>query len=682
MLALASALASFVFALPAAVQAPQFELQLVRADAGPVAGAQVRWFEGEAPRDDLGAFEAAALASGKLALADERGRVVIAGERERLNIAASLPGWWGYMYSDGAGSVVIDGERRRLKIAGNPRGNEWSDVQRYVQRYAWLRDSSGHAAQHREDSSSLSLVLHADRELDFHVVDREGVGVAGVPVLLRSSMNAGVRSLRAVSGVNGRGAFRHASAWWAAESESSRRVEPFGGADEEGESDTNAPRTMPLFVVSTNDWPTLEVESLPHSSRRRIELGKELPSEPVVVSASDLTEVVLSVRTAADVAPLDGGWVTDPDDWTRFPLVAPVGGIAGVSQARLWVHADSAPIALYARRNSTSAEYPFSIWRPAVLAARAEVVVGRDHRTLRARPLIDGRVRPHTEFTLVWEHPGDHGYYRPRIARVTSDASGDLLLDIELSREPERLLVVYRAAASRDLVGLVASDAGQDNSAEIALAPRNEFILALADDRGTPLADAQANVWIGDEYVTAEPNHDEPTWRNAVASRSVDEYGRTRVTRTDWSYVDLLGSWGGNLSVSADGYATAESHFDAQTKHLRLVLPREARVSGRIRSANPDKLSQLDVLLLRREEGVPEKHAPGFVADCGRDGSFEFSGLRSAGDQSVVPLRPTESYTLSVRRVVSGARPVELTRREGLLVGPGETLDVGEIVID
>jgi hypothetical protein len=35
-----------------------------------------------------------------------------------------------------------------------------------------------------------------------------------------------------------------------------------------------------------------------------------------------------------------------------------------------------------------------------------------------------------------------------------------------------------------------------------------------------------------------------------------------------------------------------------------------------------------------------------------------------------------------VRRVVSGARPVELTRREGLLVGPGETLDVGEIVID
>lgn len=49
------ALAPFALAVPAAVQAPQFELQLVRADAGPVAGAQVRWFEGEAPHDDLGA---------------------------------------------------------------------------------------------------------------------------------------------------------------------------------------------------------------------------------------------------------------------------------------------------------------------------------------------------------------------------------------------------------------------------------------------------------------------------------------------------------------------------------------------------------------------------------------------------------------------------------------------------
>jgi len=77
------ALASFAFALPTAVQAPQFELQLVRADAGPLADAQVRWFEGEAPRDDLGAFEAAAVASGKRALPSTARRPTYARNEQR-----------------------------------------------------------------------------------------------------------------------------------------------------------------------------------------------------------------------------------------------------------------------------------------------------------------------------------------------------------------------------------------------------------------------------------------------------------------------------------------------------------------------------------------------------------------------------------------------------------------------
>ncbi|MBL8802805.1 MAG: hypothetical protein JNN27_12455 [Planctomycetes bacterium] len=626
----------------------------------------MRWFEGEAPRDDLGAFEAAAVASGKLALADERGRVVIEGARERVNVAASLPGWWGYMYFDGAGSVVIDGERRRLKIAGNPRGNEWSDVQLY----AWPRVSSGHAAQHREDSSSLSLVLHADQELDFHVVDREGIGVPGVPVLLWSPMNAGARSLHAVSGVDGNGAFRHASAWWEAETAFSRFIDAHNEARQAPDRDKTKPMIEIAYGGHSGGWPRLEVESLPHSSRRRIELGKELPRERVVVSASDLTEVVLSVRTIADVAPLDGGWVADPDDRTRFPLEM----VAGVSQARLWVHADSAPTALYARRNSSSAEYPFSIWRPAVLAGRADAVVGRDHRTLRVRPLIDGGVRPHTEFTLVWEHAvGPGPEYRPWVAEVTSDAYGHVLVDIKRTIEPERLLVVSRSTASPDLVGLVETDEWKRDFAEVALVPRWEVTLQLRDDLGTPLAGKHAKVMVGNEPVDPVPNRCEVSWRVAFPSdlqHATDKDGCMKVSRSNWSYVNMFGSWGRPLTVSVDGHATAELEFDANAKSATLVLPRAATMRGYVRTADPDKVAGLNLLLLRRESDVPEAKSPGVTLGCSCDGRFEFEALRPA------------EYTLIVRRVVSGARPVEITRRNKLVLMPGEVLDLGEIVID
>jgi hypothetical protein len=425
-------------------------------------------------------------------------------------------------------------------------------------------------------------------------------------------------------------------------------------------------------VVLAGDLPTLEVESLPHSSRRRIELGKELPSEPVVVSASDLTEVVLSVRTAADVAPLDGGWVTDPDDWTRFPLVAPVGGIAGVTQARLWVHADSAPIALYARRNSSSAEYPFSIWRPAAMAGRAEAVVGRDHRTLRVRPLIDGSVRPRTEFRLVHSDQGSGWHsFASWASTVSSDANGDILFDVRSAPDLKSFAVVHTSATTGDRVGVVHGTPPIDGAIELLLLPRNQIELTMVDDLGVPLPRARTQVSIKRAAVDGLPHcavgmpirpvpedlgHELEARTGLVVSRSNRDY--------------LEGPWSGLLSVSVDGHASAEVEFDANTKSATLVLPRFATILGYVRTADPDKVAGLNLLLLRRERHVPESESPGVSLGCSCDGRFEFEALRPA------------EYTLIVRRVVSGARPVELARRDKFVLMPGQVLDLGEIVID
>ena len=619
------ALAPFALALQTAVQAPQFELQLVRADAGPVAGAQVRWFEGEAPRDDLGAFDAAALASGKLALADERGRVVIEGARESVNIAASLPGWWGFAFADKAEAGV-----HRLPA---PAG---------------------------ADALS-TLVLHLDRDLVFETVGGDGARVGNVPVVLRS----GLSSLCASSGADGKGLIRHAGVWWEHAMGAPLRAEDAGRIQPEAKA-------------------TLEIESIPRAERRPVALGAAMPTASVVLSVGGLKEVLLTVRTTADVAPLDGSYVYEPFRGGRYRLLPQAGGTV---EARLWILDRGTPLELHVRRNACSDAHPATIDASSLRAGAADVTVGEGRRTLRVRPHIDGGSRPFTEFTVIQEVESYGGYRSVETTRLASDMHGDLVIDISSDRRFDPLVVVHRDEEFGDRLGVVSFVEPVPSAVKLALSRRGTLQLTLVDDQGVPVANARAHARLDDMVLAAASDGAAAAKQRTIPGDRgpiLDEQGCVLLSRPDRDYLDPFGDlgWRGTLSVTVAGFAPAEVELHSNGGFVRLVLPRPATISGRVRSADPEALSGLNLLLLFLEDGRSEVAAPRLVSTCGRDGRFEFSGLRAAGDRPVVvPRRPKETYTLIVRRLASCAQPVELTRREGLRVGPGETLDLGDIEV-
>jgi hypothetical protein len=598
MLTLALALASFAFALQAAIQAPQFELQLVRADAGPVAGAQVRWFEGEAPRDDLGAFEAAALASGKLALADERGRVVIAGERERVNAVASLPGWWGFAF---AGEV-------------SPR-----------------------------------LALHEDGELVVHLRDADGEPVAevSVEVAFTSNLRAVQRLRSASSDAAGRIVVPHLRAWSAANAEAVSRFEW---------DHAQKLREDPYEGLALE----LRVQALPATSTPERVLPLPLVDEVVAIEGLRFTAVALEVRVGRDVAPFERYSFEELS--TKRAFIGEGRRVDGVytTELSVWPVRLGHGLSLGLRRNAVSDPLTAAVRADDIaddLRARADV--GWLARTWRLRLTRDGAPAVNDEFDVLL--PQRQSAQREAVA--VTDANGELWIDVR-SRFDEYGTLVFseRSGPVRGSVGVVRIDEETPALAKVELVPRSEIPIEIVDDIGAPVAGAKVRWSAWQDSLSTDSFHSFETSLNA------NQLGQCSLSRPIEHYATGA-AWEGRMQVTARGHAIAEQSFYWHTTRLRFVLERCAVVRGYIRTSNPEAVTDLNLLLLRRENHVPEAKSPGVTLGCSCDGRFEFDELRPA------------EYTLIVRRVVSGARPVELARREKLVLTKGQVLDLGEIEV-
>ena len=600
MLALASALASFAFALPTAVQAPQFELRLVRADAGPVAGAQVRWFEGEAPRDDLGAFEAAALASGKLALADERGRVVIEGARERVNIAASLPGWWGFAF---AGEVA-----------------------------PWLE-------------------LHKDGDLVVHLRDDKGQPVAGVSVEVAFTSRAFFSQLlrSASSDAAGRIVLPHVRAWSAANVEAVWRIL---WGDHSPKSRDDAYEGLAL---------ELRVQALPATSTPERVLALPLVDEVVTIEGLRFAAVALEVRVGRDVAPFERYSFEELS--TKRQLVGEGRWVDGVytTELTVWPVRLGHGLSLGLRRNAVSDLLTAAVTADDIADDhRARADVGWLARSWRLRLTRDGAPAVNAEFDVLL--PERQSAQRKAVA--VTDANGELWIDVRSRFDRHGTLVFSeRSGPVRGSVGVVRIDEETPALAKVELVPRSEIPIEIVDDIGAPVAGAKVRWSAWQDSLNTDSFHSFETSLNA------NQLGQCSLSRPIEHYATGT-AWEGRMQVTAHGHAIAEQTFYWHTTRLRFVLERCAVMRGYIRTSDPEAATNLNLLLLRREQAVPESHAPGVTLGCSCDGRFEFDELRPA------------EYTLIVRRVVPGARPVELARREKLVLTKGQVLDLGEIVID
>jgi hypothetical protein len=359
----------------------------------------------------------------------------------------------------------------------------------------------------------------------------------------------------------------------------------------------------------------------------------------------------------------------------------------GSVQARLWILNRGTPVELHVRRNACSDAHPATIDASSLRSGVADVTVGEGRRTLRVRPHIDGSSRPVSEFTVIQEVESYGGYRSVETTRLTSDIHGDLVVDISSDRWFDPLVVVHRDEAFGDRLGVVSFENPVGSAVKLALLPRGRLNLTVVDDQGAPVANSRAHVRLDETVIPAALDGAAASKQRSIPGDRgpiLDEHGCVVLSRPDRDYLDTFGDrgWSGTLSVKVTGFAPAEVELQSDAESVRIVLPRPATISGRVRTADPDALAGINLLLLFLEDGRSEVAAPGIVANCGRDGRFEFSGLRAAGDRPVVvPRRPKETYTLIVRRLASGAQPVELARREGLRVGPGETLDLGEIEV-
>ncbi|MBL8802804.1 MAG: hypothetical protein JNN27_12450 [Planctomycetes bacterium] len=593
------ALAPFALAFQAADQAPQFELQLVRADAGPVAGAQVRWFEGEAPRDDLGAFEAAALASGKLALADERGRVVIQGARERVNIAASLPGWWGFAF---AGEV-------------SPR-----------------------------------LALHKDGDLVVYLRDAEGQPVAGVSVEVAFTSRASFSQLlrSASSDSTGRIVVPHLRAWTATNVEAVSRFEWDHAPNLRGD----AYEGLAL---------ELRVQALPATSTPERVLALPLVDEVVTIEGLRFAAVALEVRVGRDVAPFERYSFEELS--TKRQLVGEGRWVDGVytTELNVWPVRLGHGLSLGLRRNAVSDLLTAAVTADDIaddLRARADV--GWLARTWRLRLTRDDAPAVNDEFDVLL--PERQSAQRKAVA--VTDANGELWIDVRSRFDRHGTLVFSeRSGPVRGSVGVVRIDEETPALAKVELVPRSEIPIEIVDDIGAPVAGAKVCWSAWQDSLSTDSFHSFETSLNA------NQLGQCSLSRPIEHYATGA-AWEGRMQVTAHGHAIAEQTFYWHTTRLRFVLERCAVMRGYIRTSDPEAATNLNLLLLRREHDVPESHASGVTLGCSCDGRFEFPDLRPA------------EYTLIVRRVVSGARPVEITRRNKLVLMPGEVLDLGEIVID
>jgi len=602
----------------AQVDATDLTLRVARADGGPLAGAEVRWFHGETTWRDFAALDERA-AGGQIAALEQDGRVMLGPQAGPISAVATLPGWWG-----------------------------WTSAR-------------------PDNGSGLVLTLQPDFELNATAVGAGGLPRHDAPLRLRlasesaspSTTNASVRLLWDPA----------AKAYRLKHAEFLRRTL---GAELVLDCDAFPPRAAPLVRLA--DRPDERSFQLDLSGLRTIEA---FALDATGQRSRNFVEFELAhARAGVALAPL-----RSPDpvfSASRVGVETRMFGAAEGDALFRDVLLD-AGVMLFARRNNLSdwsgVDAPRS---SSATSVRIGVQPGRGCETivlspsLRGRPLtgVQLQLRRATAFDPELVVP-----FEPEAAQLaldtngaarvvsvwggwTSMPAGEVRFDIAPKARLEHGLVALTMRGSDGvprfaLVDLRARAAADEHVVPVEFDPeRHEVSGVVRDSRGRALEQARVTL----DCVDQASSRGEQRFFVRIAVAFTDAEGRFSIPCPREGPLRLEASSAQRPSQVLEGLSSGAK--------LEITLAGRGAVFGVLRGASLDAAS-LNVLLVRGG-GEPG----GWSSSCSRDGAFEFAQA------------PPGLYTLIVRRVRSGEVPLELLRRAEVEVPANGALDLGELSLD
>jgi hypothetical protein len=508
------------------------------------------------------------------------------------------------------------------------------------------------------------LVLERDGDLEVETVDREGRPLSDVPVILRRRMASRADSpgsgkphapsLRAlardaddvvetssVGDANGRAVLRHALAIRAAveryrgDHRWNVGLDPLGvEAASEAEVDPQAwtRGAVRLVLADTYDLHMTFVDD-----------GRPVRSvERAVV-------VPTAYRRTDGIPATFSRW---PDTSSRFRTLDAGGGAA------LLRHVDASyePV-LRVRRNPVSCATEAETIETGREGSRRSVTyeLGRGLAKVRARVTREGTP---LERVRVSGHRDSSGI----AVELALDPPGELRLDLD-PWDWRRGVLLSESGGLREawIAPPTPGVPGPIELGEVALVlPPLALAGVVTDEIGAPLA--------GVAVVARKLE-----WRDQLGERTrVDDPVVHTLTDAQGQFAlstSIRGSFRLELSRS-DAFSEVVEDVPHGSLGLHVVLRGPARLRGHVRFASESSAGDVEVLALRTDDGVPIERAPGIARGCSCEGLFEFENLKAG------------KYTLLVRRPSKTGKPIELARREGLVLAAGDTLDAGELRIE
>lgn len=417
---------------------------------------------------------------------------------------------------------------------------------------------------------------------------------------------------------------------------------------------------------------TLRIESAPaRFANRGVVLPKVWP-DSVRLNAADLAAVRVDVVDSLGARTFEGGEVSVQstrwsfhhpkqhfETWARahdrraghYATAIPDGS------ARLWPVVRGDGLGVAARLNALSDwRLGWFEWPRSVGDAPLQLIVEPQIRLHRVRALIEDQPLAHATVTVARRRPGPPHLSESewdRSLSVTTDAEGVAELEVD-SAAPFALLFRARGADGGERVAeLELADPSEVPSAgawEVALAPPQFVRGAVVDASERPLAGVRVELTDGESM---------PFTYESVATDDAGRFEFQFLRPDRWSF-----------RFSGDGFAQQVLELHTSGIDQRVVLAPTSSLSGYLRLANSQDIFDLNLVLLRREFGVPLESAPGRSLGCSCDGRFEFKDLQPG------------RFTLIVRRASSGSAPIELLRRDGIEIAGGQVIDLGELRVE
>ncbi len=422
--------------------------------------------------------------------------------------------------------------------------------------------------------------------------------------------------------------------------------------------------------VKPLEW-SLHIAAAAAERPQRVVLPKVWPWR-VRLNAADLVAIRVDVVDSAGARTFEGGevraqrmrWSSHFTEQVRGTWesahdrsAGPHAAAIADGWARLWPVERAHGVGLAARLNVLSDwRLGWFDWTRSAGDAPFQLIVEPQIRTHRVRAYIDGQPLVQGTLTVARRRPG-----RPRLRDsdwdrgldVTTDADGVAEFEID-SAAPFTLALRTRGADGRKRVAeLTLPGPSAEASAdawEIGLLPPQLVRGFVVDPLGRPVADARIAITDGD------------SWAFNALPYFADESGRFEF--------QFLRSDRWNFRFSADGFAPRTLELPTSQHDQRIELAPTSVLSGYLRVADPLDVVDLNLVLLRREHGVPLESSPGCSLGCSCDGRFEFKDLQPG------------RYTLIVRRAGSGSAPIELARRDEIEILYGQSFDLGELRLE